>query len=206
MQIAARSAERTSIAATPPIAGLQMARGKTQHRQVGGRVYRWKGKSFLNLNCRLSTVDCRLHFTCEELRVICGTRGVPGTVAPFRAWRGSRDLVAQSPKLHAPAVAHSMTAKIQFNTPLAFTNSRGGTLCGARAQSCNEAQNILFPRGKILLQYLPDGAPPHPPDDCRSSRRVRAPASHDEASLRASTLRNSPVTTGHARKSGLEEK
>jgi len=41
---------------------------------------------------------------CEELRVVCGTRGVPGTVAPFRAWRGSRDLVAQSPKLHAPAV------------------------------------------------------------------------------------------------------
>jgi len=44
-------------------------------------------------------------FRCEELRVICGTRGFPGTVAPFRAWRGSRDLVAQSPKLHAPAVA-----------------------------------------------------------------------------------------------------
>src|SRR5713101_6003269 len=42
---------------------------------------------------------------CEELRVICGTRGVPGTVAPFRAWRGSRDLVAQSPKFHAPARA-----------------------------------------------------------------------------------------------------
>src|SRR5438046_8067091 len=41
----------------------------------------------------------------EELRVICGTRGKPGTVAPFRAWRGSRDLVAQSPKFHAPAVA-----------------------------------------------------------------------------------------------------
>ena len=39
----------------------------------------------------------------EELRVIRGTRGVPGTVAPFRAWRGSRDLVAQSPKFHAPA-------------------------------------------------------------------------------------------------------
>jgi hypothetical protein len=37
--------------------------------------------------------------------VICGTRGIPGTVAPFRAWRGSRDLVAQSPKFHAPAVA-----------------------------------------------------------------------------------------------------
>jgi hypothetical protein len=41
----------------------------------------------------------------EELREICGTRGVPDTVAPFRAWRGSRDLVAQSPKFHAPAVA-----------------------------------------------------------------------------------------------------
>ncbi len=37
--------------------------------------------------------------------MVCGTRGVPGTVAPFRAWRGSRDLVAQSPKFHAPALA-----------------------------------------------------------------------------------------------------
>src|SRR6266481_7072473 len=41
----------------------------------------------------------------EELRVNCGTRGVPDTVAPFRAWRGSRDLVAQSPKFHASALA-----------------------------------------------------------------------------------------------------
>jgi hypothetical protein len=39
--------------------------------------------------------------------VICGTRGDPDTVAPFRAWRGSRDLVAQSPKLHERAVAKS---------------------------------------------------------------------------------------------------
>ena len=37
--------------------------------------------------------------------MICGTRGDPDTVAPFRAWRGSRDLVAQSPKFHAPAAA-----------------------------------------------------------------------------------------------------
>ena len=37
--------------------------------------------------------------------MICGTRGVPGTVAPFRAWRGSRDLVAQSPKFHVSTVA-----------------------------------------------------------------------------------------------------
>ena len=42
--------------------------------------------------------------------MICGARGDPGTVAPFRAWRGSRDLVAQSPKFHAPAVAHHATA------------------------------------------------------------------------------------------------
>jgi len=42
--------------------------------------------------------------------VIWGTRGNPGTVAPFRAWRGSRDLVAQSPKFHAPAVPHCGTA------------------------------------------------------------------------------------------------
>ena len=28
--------------------------------------------------------------------MICGTRGNPDTVAPFRAWRGSRDLVARA--------------------------------------------------------------------------------------------------------------
>jgi hypothetical protein len=43
--------------------------------------------------------------------VVWGTRGNPGTVAPFRAWRGSRDLVAQSPKFHAPAVPRSGTAE-----------------------------------------------------------------------------------------------
>src|SRR5215467_7474308 len=59
---------------------------------------------------RLSAVDSQL-FQCEELRVVWGTRGNPGTVAPFRAWRGSRDLVAQSPKLHAPAVANCSTAE-----------------------------------------------------------------------------------------------
>jgi hypothetical protein len=55
---------------------------------------------------RKRKVDCEVHFRREELRVICGTRGNPDTVAPFRAWRGSRDLVAQSPKFHAPAAAH----------------------------------------------------------------------------------------------------
>ena len=37
--------------------------------------------------------------------MVCGAQGDPGTVAPFRAWRGSRDLVAQSPKFHVSAVA-----------------------------------------------------------------------------------------------------
>jgi len=61
--------------------------------------------ALLGLGSRPSTLDCKTAFRREELRVICGTRGNPDTVAPFRAWRGSRDLVAQSPKFHAPAAA-----------------------------------------------------------------------------------------------------
>ena len=49
----------------------------------------------------------------------CGTRGVPDTVAPFRAWRGSRDLVAQSPKFHAPALAQIFRERKE-NTSTAF--------------------------------------------------------------------------------------
>jgi len=66
------------------------------------------------------------HFPrCEELRVVCGTQGVPDTVAPFRAWRGSRDLVAQSPKLHAPAVAHNITSGNSCATAtLSLTHTR----------------------------------------------------------------------------------
>ena len=48
----------------------------------------------------------------------CGTRGVPDTVAPFRAWRGSRDLVAQSPKFHASAVAFIARVQIEFSTAI----------------------------------------------------------------------------------------
>src|SRR5208282_498246 len=55
----------------------------------------------------LKTKTCHLKLSSqfEELRDLRGTLGLPGTVAPFRAWRGSRDLVAQSPKFHASAVA-----------------------------------------------------------------------------------------------------
>ena len=47
--------------------------------------------------------------------MICGTRGDPDTVAPFRAWRGSRDLVAQSPKLHERAVAKNDERECEFS-------------------------------------------------------------------------------------------
>jgi hypothetical protein len=40
-----------------------------------------------------------------ELRSLRGTRNWPVTVAPFRAWRGSRGIVAQSPKFHRSSVA-----------------------------------------------------------------------------------------------------
>jgi hypothetical protein len=53
--------------------------------------------------------DTGLQF--EELRSPRGTLGFPGTVAPFRAWRGSRDLVARSPKFHVLAVAQCSTAR-----------------------------------------------------------------------------------------------
>jgi hypothetical protein len=52
----------------------------------------------------------------EELRDPCGTLGLPGTVAPFRAWRGSRDLVAQSPKFHGVAVAAAFDCENQSST------------------------------------------------------------------------------------------
>ncbi len=58
--------------------------------------------------------------------MICGTRGVPGTVAPFRAWRGSRDLVAQSPKFHAPALASiSRECREKFSTASPAQPERG---------------------------------------------------------------------------------
>src|SRR5215831_1073225 len=72
---------------------------------------------FLTYNLERTTKN---FFRREELRVICGTRGIPGTVAPFRAWRGSRDLVAQSPKFHAPAHAHfrAPAEKILTHSPI----------------------------------------------------------------------------------------
>ncbi len=58
--------------------------------------------------------------------MICGTRGDPGTVAPFRAWRGSRDLVAQSPKFHALALASiSRECREKSSTALTGQPERG---------------------------------------------------------------------------------
>jgi len=55
-------------------------------------------------------------FQFEELRSLRGTLGLPGTVAPFRAWRGSRDLVARSPKFHVSAVVEVRDCKQKSNT------------------------------------------------------------------------------------------
>src|SRR5881296_3406274 len=74
----------------------------------------------------------------EELRVIRGTRGIPGTVAPFRAWRGSRDLVAQSPKFHAPALAFM------------FRESREKSSTASPAQPERAASGAYISFGKIL--------------------------------------------------------
>jgi hypothetical protein len=79
---------------------------KNVTRIVPAKIIAALSKPIVAVHFRPSVVDCDLHFRREELRVICGTRGNPDTVAPFRAWRGSRDLVAQSPKFHAPAAAH----------------------------------------------------------------------------------------------------
>src|SRR5215469_15430173 len=81
----------------------------------------------------------------EELRVICGTRGIPGTVAPFRAWRGSRDLVAQSPKFHAPAVA-----RIRASAKKILTHSFAGV---AQREPAQVRFLVPFPLG-VLFQGL----------------------------------------------------
>src|SRR3989442_5743097 len=77
----------------------------------------------------------------EELRVIRGTRGIPGTVAPFRAWRGSRDLVAQSPKFHAPAAAHCAAAKSSLAQRLE-TDTYASPLNRRRVSPISKGQSV----------------------------------------------------------------
>ena len=83
-------------------------------------IYRRKNQStkriLIAVICSLIASDCLsdtdyyLPLQIEELRGLRGTLGLPGTVAPFRAWRGSRDLVARSPKFHDSAVSIFSTA------------------------------------------------------------------------------------------------
>ena len=82
--------------------------------------------------------------------MICGARGVPGTVAPFRAWRGSRDLVAQSPKLHAPAVAHNSTAANDFSTAFPSVRSVMPVGLGACPVLARRAYHPIIPSGAIV--------------------------------------------------------
>src|SRR5438552_13574110 len=112
------------------------------------------------ISCTLSVfpLDRVNSFQGEELRVVCGTRGDPGTVAPFRAWRGSRDLVAQSPKFHAPALA-SISRECREKSS---TASPAQPDCAAPASSISF---VLIPcaaretRARIRILVLP---PAHP--------------------------------------------
>jgi hypothetical protein len=97
---------------------------------------------FFTYSLKLITENCSQR---EELRVICGTRGVPGTVAPFRAWRGSRDLVAQSPKFHAPALA-KFFREHKENTSTAFF-ARPECAPSANQRACSKTSLDL----KVLL-------------------------------------------------------
>src|SRR6266550_505404 len=112
------------------------------------------------ISCTLSVfpLDRVNSFQGEELRVDCGTRGDPGTVVPFRAWRGSRDLVAQSPKFHAPALA-SISRECREKSS---TASPAQPDCAAPASSISF---VLIPsaaretRARIRILVLP---PAHP--------------------------------------------
>src|SRR5437773_5146640 len=88
----------------------------------------------------------------------CALPIYPGTVAPFRAWRGSRDLVAQSPKFHAPALA-SISRECREKSS---TASPAQPDCAAPASSISF---VLIPsaaretRARIRILVLP---PAHP--------------------------------------------
>ena len=74
--------------------------------------------------------------------MVCGAQGNPGTVAPFRAWRGSRDLVAQSPKLHSPAAAGSLGSRVvaamqKFSTWARRRELAGGAMLDAAEKNFN---------------------------------------------------------------------
>src|SRR5438445_7787435 len=103
-----------------------------------------------------------------------------------------------------------MTVKILF--PADLSKPRGqprGQAAGCRGAALElESATEVSGRGLTRTEHLQkavnrgpksstliaDGVPPHPPVDCRSSCRVRAPAPHDGASpLCCSTLRSSPA-------------
>ena len=89
--------------------------------------------------------------------MICGTRGDPGTVAPFRAWRGSRDLVAQSPKFHAPALAHNFReCREKSSTALPAQLEHGpGFLRFVCADSCYRRLHVATDTRERLGRALP---------------------------------------------------
>ena len=143
--------------------------------------------------CRRETNDFGLtdngllisdYFFIEELRGLRGTLGLPGTVAPFRAWRGSRDLVARSPKFHASALAlreclFSLTPVcvaikcLQFpSTILDFTNrTTHGVTLRTTPNLIRLLLSLCVHYSFSRLEFLPNRLA-----SARSGSQVRAPA------------------------------
>src|ERR1700716_1883569 len=75
-------------------------RAAPRHAFYSGLETHWRDKLALTarlpLQHELYAAIARVTRKDEELRVLRGTRNFPVTVAPFRAWRGWRGLVAQS--------------------------------------------------------------------------------------------------------------
>jgi len=87
---------------------------------------------------------------------------VPDTVAPFRAWRGSRDLVAQSPKFHAPAVAHPIRVRREKSSTAPRTQpesvSSASSICVARPLLSRGKSRSAFRAMIMTLGFAAAGA------------------------------------------------
>ncbi len=93
--------------------------------------------------------------------MICGTRGDPGTVAPFRAWRGSRDLVAQSPKFHAPALS-LISCEYREKSSTAFTAQPEHAASASYNLFALILASVRDSRAQVKISVLPPLLPERP--------------------------------------------